>query len=354
MARRKQVTEQAPIQPVVEPTPELASSPVVAPPASNAARPQDQLAGEGMSRADKVAAVINAVMTADDAKVNQILATMAEPAPAGTPAKPEEKNEEIPDEAAPVNQSTIMAKEAVDVIFSGEDLSEEVKNRAAALYEATIATKMQELEVELSEDFEKQFEQEVENLLESIDSYLTDAVNEYITENKLAIENGIKSDLYENMITDISKVIRSYNFAINDDQIDLVTETYEELDKAKSDLNEQIKKNMSQRAHINELEKALVFEAVSADLPLMQREKLKTLAENVDAEDAKTLTDKLSVLKERFINDGYSTSKQLRNIPTTNSFYLDEQVGVEENDKYVDGNVKKYVDAVSNHVRKNK
>lgn len=354
MARRKKlVNEQAPIQPVVEPTPELASSPVVAPATVQSSRPQDQEAGENMSRADKVAAVINAVMTADDAKVNQVLATVAEPAPEGTPAKPEEKNEEVPDEAAAVNQSTILAKEAVDVIFSGEDLSEELKNRAAALYEATIAAKMQELEVELSEDFNKQFAQEVENLQESVDSYLTDAVNEYIVENKLAIENGIKSDLYENMITDISNVIRSYNFAINEDQIDLVTEAYSELDQTKSDLNEQIQKNMSQRAHINELEKALVFEAVSADLPLMQREKLRTLAENVDAEDAKTLTDKLSSLKERFVVESHSTADQLKDISKSNAFYLDEQVEVEENTKYVDGNIKKYVDAVSNHVRKN-
>lgn len=356
MARRKKlVNEQAPIQPVEEPTPELSSSPVVATPQPSA-RPQDQQVGEGMSRADKVAAVINAVMTADEAKVNQVLSTIAEPAPEGTPAKPEEKNEEIPDEAAAVNQSTILAKEAVDVIFAGEELSEDLKNRAAALYEATIHAKMEEVEqeliAELTEDFEVNFQKEIEDLHESIDSYLTDAVNEYIAENKLAVENGIKSDLYENMVTDISNVIRSYNFAINDDQIDLVTEAYTELDQTKSDLNEQIKKNMSQRAHINELEKALVFEAVSADLPLMQREKLRTLAENVDAEDAKVLTEKLSILKDRFVTESYSTADQLKNISKSNAFYLDEQVEVEENTKYVDGNIKKYVDAVSNHVRK--
>jgi tetrahydrodipicolinate N-succinyltransferase len=153
------------------------------------------------------------------------------------------------------------------------------------------------------------------------------------------------------MITDISNVIRSYNFAINDDQIDLVTEAYQELEQAKTDLNEQIEKNMSQRSHINELEKALVFEAVSADLPLMQRERLRTLAENVDADDAKTLTDKLSVLKERFVTESFDTAAALKDI-SSNAFYLDEQVEVEENTKYVDGNIKKYVDAVSNHVRK--
>lgn len=356
MARRKKINEQAPIQPAVEPTPELSASPVVAPPASNAARPQDQMVGEGMSRADKVAAVINAVMTADEARVNQVLATIAQPAPEGQPAKPEEAPDAIADEAAPVNHSTIMAKEAVDVIFAGEELSEEIKNRASALYEATIQTKMKEVEedliAELTEDFEINFKNEVDQLHENIDNYLTDAVQEYIAENQLAIENGLKSDLYENMITDISNVIRSYNFAINEDQIDLVTESYQELDQAKQDLNEQIKKNMSQRAHINELEKALVFEAVSADLPLMQREKLRTLAENVDADDAKMLSDKLNALKSRFVTESYDTSAQLKDI-SNNAFYLDEQVEVEENTKYVDGNIKKYVDAVSNHVRKN-
>lgn len=356
MARRKKVVnEQAPIQPVEEPTPELSSSPVVAAPMPSA-RPQDQQVGEGMSRADKISAVINAVMTADEAKVNEVLATVAQPAPEGQPAKPEEAPDMVPDEAAPVNHSTILAKEAVDVIFAGEELSEELKNRAAALYEATIQAKMQEVEedliAELTEDFEINFKREIEELHESIDNYLTDAVQEYIAENQLAIENGLKSDLYESMVTDISNVIRSYNFAINDDQIDLVTESYQELEQAKEDLNEQIKKNMSQRAHINELEKALVFEAVSADLPLIQREKLRTLAENVDADDAKMLSDKLSALKERFVTESYDTSAHLKDI-SSNAFYLDEQVEVEENTKYVDGNIKKYVDAVSNHVRKN-
>jgi hypothetical protein len=356
MARRKIVKEQAPIQPVEEPTPELSSSLATATPTdSHGKRPQDQPVGEGMSRADKISAVINAVMTADEAKVNQVLATVAQPAPEGQPAKPEEAPEMVPDEAAPVNHSSILAKEAVDVIFAGEELSEELKNRAAALYEATVNTKMKEIEEqltkELSEDFEAQFKAEVENIQEAVDSYLTDAVKEYIAENKLAVENGLKSDLYENMITDISNVIRSYNFAINDDQIDLVTEAYQELEQAKTDLNEQIEKNMSQRSHINELEKALVFEAVSADLPLMQRERLRTLAENVDADDAKTLTDKLSVLKERFVTESFDTAAALKDI-SSNAFYLDEQVEVEENTKYVDGNIKKYVDAVSNHVRK--
>lgn len=357
MARRKKINEQAPIQPAEEPTPQLSSSLVTsAPTDSHGQRPQDQVVGEGMSRADKIAAVINVAMTADEKKLNDVLITVAQPAPEGQPAKPEEAPDAIPDEAAPVNHSTILAKEAVDVIFAGEELSEDVRNRAAALYEATIQTKMKEVEAELieelTEDFEINFKREVDQLQESINDYLTDAVNEYIAENQLAIENGLKSDLYENMITDISNVIRSYNFAINDDQIDLVTESYQELDQAKADLNEQIKKNMSQRAHINELEKALVFEAVSADLPLMQREKLRTLAENVDADDAKMLSDKLNALKSRFVTESYDTSAQLKDI-SNNAFYLDEQVEVEENTKYVDGNIKKYVDAVSNHVRKN-
>ena len=357
MARRKKINEQAPIQPAEEPTPLVSSSLVTSTLTdSHGQRPQDQVVGEGMSRADKIAAVINVAMTANEKKLNDVLITVAQPAPEGQPAQPEEAPDAIPDEAAPVNHSTILAKEAVDVIFAGEELSEDVRNRAAALYEATIQTKMKEVEAdlieELTEDFEINFKREVDQLQESINDYLTDAVNEYIAENQLAIENGLKSDLYENMITDISNVIRSYNFAINDDQIDLVTESYQELDQAKSDLNEQIKKNMSQRAHINELEKALVFEAVSADLPLMQREKLRTLAENVDADDAKMLSDKLNVLKSRFVTEGYDTSAQLKDI-SNNAFYLDEQVEVEENTKYVDGNIKKYVDAVSNHVRKN-
>jgi len=355
MARRRKVVESTNIPPVEEPTPELSSSQVVASPMPSE-RPQDNPVGEGMSRADKNSAIINAVLTADDAKVNQVLATVAEPAPETTEAKPEDKADEIPDEAAVVNQSTIMAKEAVDTIFAGEGLSEEVKNKAAAIFEATIAQKMEEVEnqiiEEISEDFEIQFNNEVESLTEAVDGFITDSVQDYMIENKLVLDNGIKGDLYENMITDISKVIKSYNIAIDDSQVEMVQEAYSEVEELKGKLNEQIKKNMNQRTHINELEKALVFEAVSADLSLMQRDKLKKLAENVDADNASQLNDKLVALKETFVANEFDTASVLREAVSSNVFYMDEQVEVEQNDKYIDNNVKKYVDAVSNHVKK--
>ena len=355
MARRRKVVESTNIPPVEEPTPELSSSQVVASPMPSE-RPQDNPVGEGMSRADKNSAIINAVLTADDAKVNQVLATVAEPAPETTEAKPEDKADEIPDEAAVVNQSTIMAKEAVDTIFAGEGLSEEVKNKAAAIFEATIAQKMEEVEdqiiEEISEDFEIQFNNEVGSLTEAVDGFITDSVQDYMIENKLVLDNGIKGDLYENMITDISKVIKSYNIAIDDSQVEMVQEAYSEVEELKGKLNEQIKKNMNQRTHINELEKALVFEAVSADLSLMQRDKLKKLAENVDADNASQLNDKLVALKETFVASEFDTASVLREAVSSNVFYMDEQVEVEQNDKYIDNNVKKYVDAVSNHVKK--
>lgn len=355
MARRRKVVESTNIPPVEEPTPELSSSQVVASPMPSE-RPQDNPVGEGMSRADKNSAIINAVLTADDAKVNQVLATVAEPAPETTEAKPEDKADEIPDEAAVVNQSTIMAKEAVDTIFAGEGLSEEVKNKAAAIFEATIAQKMEEVEdqiiAEISEDFEIQFNNEVESLTEAVDGFIADSVQDYMIENKLVLDNGIKGDLYENMITDISKVIKSYNIAIDDSQVEMVQEAYGEVEELKGKLNEQIKKNMNQRSHINELEKALVFEAVSADLSLMQRDKLKKLAENVDADNASQLNDKLVALKETFVASEFDTASVLREAVSSNVFYMDEQVEVEQNDKYIDNNVKKYVDAVSNHVKK--
>ena len=355
MARRRKVVESTNIPPVEEPTPELSSSQVVASPMPSE-RPQDNPVGEGMSRADKNSAIINAVLTADDAKVNQVLATVAEPAPETTEAKPEDKADEIPDEAAVVNQSTIMAKEAVDTIFAGEGLSEEVKNKAAAIFEATIAQKMEEVEgqiiSEISEDFEIQFKNEVESLTEAVDGFITDSVQDYMIENKHVLDNGIKGDLYENMITDISKVIKSYNIAIDDSQVEMVQEAYNEVEELKGKLNEQIKKNMNQRSHINELEKALVFEAVSADLSLMQRDKLKKLAENVDADNASQLNDKLVALKETFVANEFDTASVIREAVSSNVFYMDEQVEVEQNDKYIDNNVKKYVDAVSNHVKK--
>lgn len=370
-ARKKTVKEETAVKPVVEPTPEVAAATAVSaaePGQAHASRPQDQVAGthEGMTKAEKISNGINALMTADDAKLNQVLQTIAEPAPEHSEAKPEEKNDEIADEAAAVNQTSVASKpsdaspaqvemkEAIEVIFAGEELSESFKNKTAAIFEAMVNERVQKFEEELvnelSEDFETQLGLEREALEEAIDAYMTNAASNYLSENALAIENGIKSDLYESMITDIGNVIKSYNIALDDDQIELVTEAYAEVDELKATANELIETTQAQNQYIAELQKQLVFESVASDLTAIQRGSLATLAESVEPDSVEVMTDKIVALKEHLLRkqDNVVAAAQ-----AAQAFTLTEEIAEEpQTPKYTHENMKYYVNAVSTQVKK--
>lgn len=370
-ARRKTVKESTAVQPVVEPTPEVAAATAASaatPGQAHASRPQDQVAGttEGMTRAEVNSAVINAVLTADDQKANQVLATIAQPAPETDAAKPEDKNDEIADDAVAVNQTSVASKpsdaspaqvemkEAIEAMFAGEELSETFTNKAAAIFEAMVNERVaafeQALTEELSEDFELQMQVERETLEEAIDAYLTNAASNYLTENALAVESGIKSDLYESMITDIGNVIKSYNIALDDDQIELVTEAYAEVDDLKAKANELVETTQAQTQYIAELQKQLVFESISSDLTAIQRGSLATLAESVEPDSVDVMTDKLSALKEHLLR---KQENVIAAAQSAQAFTLTEEIAEEpQSPKYVHGNMKHYVNAVSTQVKK--
>ena len=184
---------------------------------------------------------------------------------------------------------------------------------------------------------------------EALDSYMTSAASKYLEENALAIENGIKSDLYESMITDISNVVKSYNIAIDDSQVDLVSEAYNEADEAKARADELAEAVETQSGYIAGLEKQLVFEAVASDLTAIQRGSLATLAESVEAASIDVMTDKMTALREHVVRKSASS-----NLSEETSFEVSEEILTEETEtpKYTHENMSAYVSAVSSQVRK--
>lgn len=365
MARKKNLKEETPVQPVIEPTPEDVSSTAVSaasPGQAHSNRPIDQTdQKEPMTRAETNAAVINAVLSADDQKANAILAAIPEKMPEEDPGKPEEKNDAISDAAAahntsshdmkPSDASPSMMEQALDTVFAGEELSESFKNRATAIFEAVVTQKVQELEeqltAELAEDFEAQLDNERTTLAESIDAYLNDAAAAYLKENELHITNGIKSDLYESMMTDIGNVFKSYNVAIDDSQIDLVTEAYAENDALNEKVERLLEENGNMREENAALAKGLIFEDIARGLTAIQREHFATLVESVEADDVDVMTDKMSALKEHVQATAKAPST------TAKAFVLTEEVTAEEQEtpKYTHQGMSAYVSAVSKSVK---
>ena len=371
MARRRKtkIQEETAVQPVVAPEPEVAAATAVSADTGDSTLPTSLKQGEEMTRVEKISAIVTNVMNADDNSVNQVLKALPQPGAEHTEGKPEQTNDAVSDAAAPTNQMSldmkpsqaspaqVEMKEAVEVLFAGEELSESFMNKTAALFEALVNERVSAFEnqitSELVEDFEAQLNNEKLFMEEALDSYLTTAAGQYIQENELAVENGIKSDLYESMITDLSNVLKSYNIAIDDSQVEMVSEAYNEVDEITSKANELSEAVMQQAGYIADLEKQLVFEAVASDLTAYQRSSFATLAESVEADSIDVMTDKFVALKEHLLSKSSSDDAAAVS-DLSESFDVSEEILIEETEspKYTHEHMSAYVNAVSTQVRK--
>jgi hypothetical protein len=213
-------------------------------------------------------------------------------------------------------------KEDVDAMF-GDDLSEEFKEKAEVVFEAALATRINletvRLEeefanqvAELEEAFEAQLEETTADLMEEmtnkLDQYLDYCVDQWMEENKLAIENSLRADIAEDFIQALHNTFAEHYIRVPDDKIDLVAEMKSELDEVKAKLNETLDEKIVLESIIEEATKEATLEDVSEGLAETQVEKLKTLAEGIDYSDATTYRKKLEIVKEQYFKTNKSAS----------------------------------------------
>lgn len=206
-------------------------------------------------------------------------------------------------------------KEDVAEMFAGDDLSEEFKERVEVVFEAALNTRLtletarleEEFETkkaELEEAFETQLEEATADLMEEmtnkLDQYLDYCVEQWMEDNKLAIENSLRADIAEDFMEALRNVFAEHYIRVPDEKIDLVAEMKAELDEVKSKLNETLDEKIALQSIIDEASKEAAIEEVSEGLAETQIEKLKTLAEGIDYTDAETYRKKLEIVKEQY------------------------------------------------------
>ena len=205
-------------------------------------------------------------------------------------------------------------KEDIDEMF-GDDLTEDFKERAEVVFEAAVNTRVnletarleEEYEAkaaELEEAFEAQLEEQTANLMEEmtnkLDQYLDYCVEQWMEDNKLAIENSLRADTAEDFMEALRNVFAEHYIRVPDEKIDLVAEMKAELDEVKTKLNETLDEKIQLQTIIDEASKEAAIEEVSEGLAETQIEKLKTLAEGIDYTDAETYRKKLEIVKEQY------------------------------------------------------
>ena len=216
--------------------------------------------------------------------------------------KGEEESEE--DDSVKKEEIEIDMTDDINALVADEDLSEEFKSKAKTIFESAVASKVKEALVEaeakLEEETTLKIEEIKDDLTEKVDSYLNYVSESWVTENELAIERGLKSELTEDFINGLKKLFEEHYVEVPEDKFDVVEELANRLDEMEDKLNEEVASNIVAQQDIEELQREKIISESSDDLADTQVEKLKALAEDVDFENAENFLGKISTLKESY------------------------------------------------------
>jgi outer membrane protein OmpA-like peptidoglycan-associated protein len=226
-------------------------------------------------------------------------------------AEDEVTTDEVVSEAEATEEINI--EDDVNALLGGEDLTEEFKAKAKTIFEAAINSKVSEIRATLEEEYSEKLAEEVaeekEALTERVDSYLEYVSDEWMEENQLAIEHGLKTELTESFLTGMRSLFEENYVSIPEDKYDVLESMVEKLDDMESKLNEQIEKNIHLNGRLAESVADGILESVSGGLAATQKEKLASLAESVEFESEATYRDKLETLKESYFTSTSTARK---------------------------------------------
>ena len=216
----------------------------------------------------------------------------------------EEEEEEEEDEEVKKESYDIDMTDDIDALVSDEDLSEDFKSKAKTIFEAAVSAKVKEITVEKEAQLEEELETKVEeikdDLTEKVDSYLNYVSENWVQENELAIERGLKSELTEDFINGLKRLFEEHYVEVPEDKFDVVEELANRLDEMEDKLNEEVANNITAQQDIEELQREKIISEATSDLADTQVEKLKALSEDVDFENIENFVEKVSTLKESY------------------------------------------------------
>ena len=197
-------------------------------------------------------------------------------------------------------------EEDVNALLGGEDLSEDFKAKAKTIFEAAINTKVAEVKEALEAQYQEQLADRLveatEELKERVDSYLEYVADEWVNENELAIEQGLKSEMTESFLGGMKSLFEEHYVTIPEDKYDVLESMVEKLDDMETKLNEQIEKNIGLNKRLAESSADSILTQVSEGLAQTQKEKLASLSESVEFESEEEYREKLETLKESYFS----------------------------------------------------
>ena len=226
-------------------------------------------------------------------------------APGQTGMKEEEVESDDEVVAEETEEDVIDLSKDVEALVSADaDLSEEFKEKAATIFETAVKTRLAEKEMKMKKKMEDEMEQKVsqvkEELVEKVDSYLNYVVEEWVVDNKLAIESGIRSEIAEDFISGLKNLFKEHYVDVPEEKYDVLEAMVKEKEELEKKLNEEIEKNVELSKSNSSFSKEKIFSEASDGLADTETEKLKELAENIEFKDEQDFSKKLDTIKESY------------------------------------------------------
>ena len=206
-------------------------------------------------------------------------------------------------------------EEDVNALLSGEELSEEFQEKARTIFETAIKSKVAEIKEELQSQYEVALVEEIEaikeGLTERLDAYLEYVSDEWIHENALAIEKGLKTEMTESFLAGMRGLFEEHYVTIPEDRYDVIENMVDKLDEMEEKLNEQIERNVALNRRLAESVADVIFADVTEGLALSQKDKLASLAENVEFDSESDYREKLVTLRESYFPSNAGTQREV-------------------------------------------
>ena len=225
----------------------------------------------------------------------------------------DQNNKDANDGSLPNDNKPTAASEEVEIdlsddvkalVSSDADLSEEFKEKAATIFETAVKTRIKEQTKIIEAQFEEKLASETETvkeaMVEKVDSYLNYVVEEWMKENELAVERGIRTEIAEDFITGLKGLFKEHYIDVPEEKYNVLDDLTGQVKDLESKLNEQIEKNVNLSKDVSESKRESLVISVSEDLADTEKEKFSSMAENVEYDSAEKFQEKLETIKESY------------------------------------------------------
>jgi hypothetical protein len=242
----------------------------------------------------------------------------------------------------------IDVKEDVDALINGEELSEEFKAKAATIFEAAIVTRVKQEVARLEEEFDAKLEaaiaQNQEGLVEQVDGYLGYVAEQWMAQNELALERGMKAEILEGFVSGLKGLFEEHYIEVPEERFDVLGTMEAEIAELEEKLNEQVARNIEMSKTLAEAKRSEIVNTVSEGLTVTEIEKFQSLAEELSFEDAESFETKVKTIRENYFSNKTVSESKVDSVVTDAPV---EQLNETVKPK-LDGRMSAYLSALSN------